>query len=72
MDELSLSLDFKPKTLALCNERWYATGDNDAINIYDSQQGEWVKKIKTIKDTLFTACSYLCAERFGVVGFGYT
>ena len=44
MDELSLSLEFKPKTFALCNERWYATGDNDAINIYDSQQGEWVKK----------------------------
>ena len=53
MDELSLSLDFKPKTLALCNERWYATGDNDAINIYDSQQGEWVKKIKTIKGYSF-------------------
>ena len=46
----------------LCNERWYATGDNDAINIYDSQQvnGE---KIKTIKGCLFFTAVRIYAER---------
>ena len=30
LDDLSLSPGFKPKTLALCGDRWYATGDNGA------------------------------------------
>lgn len=46
LDDLSLSPGFKPKTLALCGDRWYATGDNDAINIYERQSNEWSKKIK--------------------------
>ena len=49
LDDLSLSPGFKPKTLALCGDRWYATGDNDAINIYERQSNEWSKKIKTVK-----------------------
>ena len=43
LDDLSLSPGFKPKTLALCGDRWYATGDNDAINIYERQSNEWSK-----------------------------
>ena len=54
LDDQALMLDFKPKTFAVCGERWYATGDNDAINIYDSQQKEWIKKLKTIKGYVFS------------------
>lgn len=53
LDDLSLSPGFKPKTLALCGDRWYATGDNDAINIYERQSNEWSKKIKTVKGYAF-------------------
>ncbi len=54
LDDLSLSPGFKPKTLALCGDRWYATGDNDAINIYERQSNEWSKKIKTVKGYAFS------------------
>lgn len=53
LDDLSLSPGFKPKTLALCGDCWYATGDNDAINIYERQSNEWSKKIKTVKGYAF-------------------
>ncbi len=54
MDHLSLSLEFKPKTLALCDGRWYATGDNNAINIYDRLQNKWTKQMKTVKGYAFS------------------
>ena len=72
LDDLSLSPGFKPKTLALCGDRWYATGDNDAINIYERQSNEWSKKIKTVKGyAFFPACPYLCAKRLCAMGFGH-
>ena len=72
LDDLSLSPGFKPKTLALCGDRWYATGDNDAINIYERQSNEWSKKIKTVKGYAFSlACPHLCAKRLCAMGFGH-
>ncbi len=49
VDSLSMSLDFKPKTLAFGDGRMYVTGDNDVVNIYDGRRKEWVKKLKTVK-----------------------
>ncbi len=54
VDDQILFSGFKPKTFALCDERWYATGDNNAINIYDCWQKEWVKELKTIKGYAFS------------------
>ena len=62
MDDQALFPDFKPKTFATCGERWYATGDNDAINVYDCQQKEWVKKLKSIKGYVFSQPERIYAQ----------
>ncbi len=54
VDEMSMALEFKPRTFAIGSERMYATGDNDAINIFDCATGEWVKKLKTVKGYAFS------------------
>lgn len=54
IDELTWTLPFKPKTFATTPERMYATGSNDAISIYDHEQKEWVKTLKSIKGFAFT------------------
>lgn len=67
MDELALTLDFKPKTLALCGDRWYATGDNDAINLYDCQSHKWSKKIKSVKGYTFSQPARIYAQNDSVL-----
>lgn len=67
VDELALTLDFRPKTFALCGERWYATGDNDAINVYDSQRNEWVKSMKTVKGYVFSQPARVYAQSDSVL-----
>ena len=67
LDDLSLSPGFKPKTLALCGDRWYATGDNDAINIYERQSDEWSKKIKTVKGYAFSQPARIYAQNDSVL-----
>ena len=67
LDDLSLSPGFKPKTLALCGDRWYATGDNDAINIYERQSNEWSKKIKTVKGYAFSQPARIYAQNDSVL-----
>ena len=67
LDDLSLSPGFKPKTLALCGERWYATGDNDAINIYERQPNEWSKQIKSIKGYAFSQPARIYAQNDSVL-----
>ena len=67
LDDLSLSPGFKPKTLALCGERWYATGDNDAINIYERQPNEWSKQIKSIKGYAFSQPARIYAQHDSVL-----
>lgn len=62
MDDRALTLDFKPKTLALTAERWYATGDNDAVNIYDCRRGEWIKQLKTVKGYAFSQPTRIYAQ----------
>mgnify|MGYP001034071801 FL=1 len=54
LDDLALSLEFNPRTFALCNERWYVTGNNNAINIYDREQDKWVKAMKSVKGYTFS------------------
>lgn len=54
IDELTWALPFKPKTFAMTAERMYATGSNDAVNIYDLEKEEWVKTLKSIKGFAFT------------------
>ncbi len=61
-DDLALALDFKPKTLALTAERWYATGDNNAVNIYDCRRGEWVKQLKSVKGYAFSQPARIYAQ----------
>nr|DAE30177.1 MAG TPA: NHL protein [virus sp. ct5rm7] len=67
MDNLTLSLDFKPKTLAVSKERWYATGDNDAINIYDCQLKEWNRKLKSVKGYTFSQPARIYAQNDSVL-----
>lgn len=67
LDDLSLSPGFKPKTLALCGDRWYATGDNGAINIYERQSNEWSKKIKTVKGYAFSQPARIYAQNDSVL-----
>ena len=67
MDDLALSLDFKPKTLAVGKERWYATGDNDAINIYDCQLKEWTRKLKSVKGYAFSRPARIYAQNDSVL-----
>ncbi len=62
MDDRALLLGFKPKTLALAAERWYATGDNDAVNIYDCRRGEWVKQLKSVKGYAFSQPARIYAQ----------
>ena len=73
LDDQALMLDFKPKTFAVCGERWYATGDNDAINIYDSQQKRMDQKIENHQRIcVLPTCPYLYPERFRILGFGHS
>lgn len=60
IDELTWALPFNPKTFATSPERMYATGSNDAINIYDYEQKEWVKTLKSIKGFAFTRPERIC------------
>lgn len=62
MDDLTLSLDFKPKTLAVGKERWYVTGDNNAINIYDCRLKEWTHKLKSVKGYAFSQPARIYAQ----------
>lgn len=54
IDALTWTLPFNPKTFATSPERMYATGSNDALNIYDYAKKEWVKTFKTVKGYAFT------------------
>lgn len=54
IDKLTWALEFNPKTFATSPERMYATGNNDAINIYDYEQKEWIKTLKSVKGFAFT------------------
>ena len=52
--EKTWALPFKPKTFAITADRIYTTGSNDVINIYDCEQKEWVKTLKSIKGFAFS------------------
>ena len=60
VNELTWALAFKPKTFATSPERMYATGSNDAINVYDYAQKEWVKTLKSIKGFAFGRPERIC------------
>ncbi|MDE6500348.1 MAG: hypothetical protein K2K83_06570, partial [Rikenella sp.] len=51
--ELAWTLPFKPRTFASTEERMYATGDNNSINIYDRASQEWISALKKIKGFTF-------------------
>ena len=67
IDGLSMQLEFKPKTFAMCSDRWYATGDNDHINIYDFKKNEWVKKIKAVKGYSFLQPARIYAQNDSIL-----
>lgn len=52
--EQTWALPFKPKTFAMASDRMYATGDNDAISIYDLEREAWVKTLKSVKGFAFS------------------
>ena len=60
VNELTWALAFKPKTFATSPERMYATGSNDAINVYDYAQKEWVKTLKSVKGFAFGRPERIC------------
>lgn len=62
LDDQALSLDFKPKTFAVCGERWYITGDNAAINVYDRGQEEGGKQFKSVKGYAFSQPARIYAQ----------
>lgn len=65
VDELTWALAFHPKTFATSPERMYATGSNDAINVYDYAQKEWVKSFKSVKGFAFTRPERICKGNDG-------
>lgn len=54
IDDLTWTLTFNPKTFAMTADRLYATGSNNAINIYDFNKKEWVNALKSVKGYSFT------------------
>lgn len=60
--ESTWELPFKPKTFAMCTERMYATGSNDAINIYDFENKAWIKALKTVKGFAFSIPTRIFAQ----------
>lgn len=69
MEDLTLSLDFKPKTLAVGKARWYATGDNNAINIYDKQSQKWTHRLNSVKGYAFAQPARVYAQTIPYYGF---
>lgn len=67
MEDLTLSLDFKPKTLAVGKARWYATGDNNAINIYDKQSQKWTHRLNSVKGYAFAQPARIYAQNDSVL-----
>ena len=67
IDEHTMALDFKPKTFAICNNRWYVTGNNDAINIYDRDLQEWCRALKAIKGYAFSQPTRIYAQNDSVL-----
>ena len=67
MEDLTLSLDFKPKTLAVGKARWYATGDNNAINIYDKQSQKWTHRLNSVKGYAFAQPARVYAQNDSVL-----
>ncbi len=52
-DKKLLTNTFKPRTFAVSGDRLYVTANNGAINIYDYEQKEWVKTLKSAKGMTF-------------------
>lgn len=72
LDDLSLSPGFKPKTLALCGDRWYATGDNECHQHIRTPVQRMEQENKNCKRIcFFPACPHLCAKRLCAMGFGH-
>ncbi len=67
IDSLEMKLAFKPRTFATGKERWYATGNNNAINIYDCREKEWAGNIKSIKGYSFGLPLRIYAENDSVL-----
>lgn len=53
IEEQTWTLEFNPKTFAMTHDRLYATGNNNAINIYDFNKKAWVNAIKSVKGFTF-------------------
>ncbi len=53
IEEQTWTLEFNPKTFAMTHDRLYATGNNNAINIYDFNKKEWINAIKSVKGFTF-------------------
>lgn len=66
IEDRTMTLDFSPKTLALSKDRWYATGNNNAINIYDCQKKEWISSIKSVKGYSFVQPERIYAQNDSV------
>lgn len=62
IDKLTWTVPFNPKTFAMTTERLYATGSNDAINIYDFEQKAWIKTLKAIKGFTFSRAERIYRE----------
>lgn len=52
--EQTWTLPFQPKTFARSSDRMYATGNNDAVSIYDNAQKQWIKTLKSVKGFAFS------------------
>lgn len=63
MEERKLPTDtFKPRVFASLDGRLYVTGNNGAINIYDTERKEWVKMLKSVKGFAFDNPERVCAD----------
>lgn len=66
VDDEAMLLDFKPKTFALATGRIYATGGNNAVNVYDSELKEWCKALKSLKGFAFSQPARIYAQNDSV------
>lgn len=60
--DAEISTAFRPKRLALTAERYYVTGDNNVINVYDRASRTWGKPFTAAEGFTFSLPVCVCAE----------
>ena len=65
VEELEIRTAFKPKTIALTEERLYATADDNGLHVYDRASQQWIKKLSTVRGWSFRQPIRIHAQEAG-------